>query len=32
MFIAFGTAAAMLLTLSAYGHNPVVFVLAPAWE
>jgi OFA family oxalate/formate antiporter-like MFS transporter len=30
MFIAFGTAAAMLLTLSAYGHNPVVFVLATA--
>ena len=30
MFIAFGTAAAMLLTLSAYGHIPVVFVLATA--
>src|SRR5712672_4231111 len=30
MFIAFGTAAAMLLTLSAYGHNPMVFVLATA--
>lgn len=30
MFIAFGTAAAMLLTLSMYGHNPVVFVLATA--
>src|SRR6201996_7377159 len=30
MFIAFGTAAAMLLTLSLYGHNPVVFVLATA--
>jgi OFA family oxalate/formate antiporter-like MFS transporter len=30
MFIAFGTAALMLLTLSAYGHNPVVFVLATA--
>jgi MFS transporter, OFA family, oxalate/formate antiporter len=30
MFIAFGTAAAMLLTLSNYGHNPVVFVLATA--
>ena len=30
MFIAFGTAAAMLLTLSAYGHNPIVFVLATA--
>jgi OFA family oxalate/formate antiporter-like MFS transporter len=30
MFIAFGTAAAMLLTLSAYGHNPLVFVLATA--
>lgn len=30
MFIAFGTAAVMLLTLSAYGHNPVVFVLATA--
>jgi OFA family oxalate/formate antiporter-like MFS transporter len=30
MFIAFATAAAMLLTLSAYGHNPVVFVLATA--
>jgi OFA family oxalate/formate antiporter-like MFS transporter len=30
MFIAFGTAAVMLLTLSAYGHVPVVFVLATA--
>ncbi len=30
MFIAFGTAAVMLLALSAYGHNPVVFVLATA--
>jgi OFA family oxalate/formate antiporter-like MFS transporter len=30
MCIAFGTAAAMLLTLSAYGSNPVVFVLATA--
>jgi len=30
MCIAFGTAAIMLLTLSAYGHNPVVFVLATA--
>jgi OFA family oxalate/formate antiporter-like MFS transporter len=30
MFIAFGTAALMLLTLSAYGHTPVVFVLATA--
>ena len=30
MFIAFGTAALMLLTLSAYGHMPVVFVLATA--
>ena len=30
MFIAFGTAAAMLLTLSAYGHIPIVFVLATA--
>lgn len=30
MFIAFGTAALMLLTLSAYGHNPVVFVIATA--
>jgi OFA family oxalate/formate antiporter-like MFS transporter len=28
MFIAFGTAALMLLTLSVYGHIPVVFVLA----
>src|SRR5207344_1574863 len=25
MFIAFGTAAAMILTLAAYGHNPLVF-------
>ena len=30
MFIAFGTAAVMLLTLSAYGNNPIVFVLATA--
>jgi MFS transporter, OFA family, oxalate/formate antiporter len=30
MFIAFGTAAAMLLTLSVYGHHPIVFVLATA--
>jgi OFA family oxalate/formate antiporter-like MFS transporter len=30
MFIAFGTAALMLLTLSAYGHVPVVFVLSTA--
>jgi MFS transporter, OFA family, oxalate/formate antiporter len=30
MFIAFGTAALMLLTLSAYGHHPLVFVLATA--
>src|ERR1700693_4604504 len=30
MFIAFGTAAAMLLTLSTYGHHPIVFVLATA--
>jgi OFA family oxalate/formate antiporter-like MFS transporter len=30
MFIAFGTAAAMLLTLSAYGHIPIVFVLSTA--
>ncbi|WP_448042470.1 oxalate/formate MFS antiporter [Bradyrhizobium liaoningense] len=30
MFIAFGTGALMLLTLSAYGHVPVVFVLATA--
>ena len=30
MFIAFGTAALMLLTLSVYGHNPMVFVLATA--
>jgi len=30
MFIAFATGAAMLLTLSMYGHNPVVFVLATA--
>src|SRR6202040_1615012 len=30
MFIAFGTAALMLLTLSAYGHIAVVFVLATA--
>jgi MFS transporter, OFA family, oxalate/formate antiporter len=30
MFIAFGTAALMLLTLSVYGRIPVVFVLATA--
>jgi OFA family oxalate/formate antiporter-like MFS transporter len=30
MFIAFATAAAMLLTLSAYGHIPIVFVLSTA--
>lgn len=30
MFIAFGTAALMLLTLSTWGHNPMVFVLATA--
>src|SRR5262249_10086382 len=30
MFIAFGTAAVMLLTLSAYGHIPIVFVLSTA--
>jgi OFA family oxalate/formate antiporter-like MFS transporter len=30
MFIAFGTAAAMLMTLSVYGHIPIVFVLATA--
>jgi OFA family oxalate/formate antiporter-like MFS transporter len=30
MFIAFGTAALMLLTLSTYGHTPIVFVLATA--
>jgi OFA family oxalate/formate antiporter-like MFS transporter len=30
MFIAFGTAALMLLTLSTYGHVPIVFVLATA--
>ncbi|MES5483757.1 oxalate/formate MFS antiporter [Bradyrhizobium sp. INPA03-11B] len=30
MFIAFATAALMLLTLSVYGHIPVVFVLATA--
>jgi MFS transporter, OFA family, oxalate/formate antiporter len=30
MFIAFGTAAAMLLLLSSYGHVPIVFVLATA--
>ncbi|MBV9558500.1 MAG: oxalate/formate MFS antiporter, partial [Pseudolabrys sp.] len=29
-FIAFGTAALMLLTLSTYGHIPLVFVLASA--
>ena len=30
MFIAFGTAALMVLTLSIYGHVPIVFVLATA--
>jgi OFA family oxalate/formate antiporter-like MFS transporter len=30
MFIAFGTGALMLLTLSTYGHIPIVFVLATA--
>jgi OFA family oxalate/formate antiporter-like MFS transporter len=30
MFIAFGTAALMLLTLSNYGHIPLVFVLSTA--
>jgi MFS transporter, OFA family, oxalate/formate antiporter len=30
MFIAFGTAALMLLALSTYGHIPIVFVLATA--
>jgi OFA family oxalate/formate antiporter-like MFS transporter len=30
MFIAFSTAALMLLTLSMYGHIPIVFVLATA--
>jgi OFA family oxalate/formate antiporter-like MFS transporter len=30
MFIAFGTAALMILTLSVYGHIPIVFVLATA--
>ncbi|MBR0800549.1 oxalate/formate MFS antiporter [Bradyrhizobium jicamae] len=30
MFIAFGTGALMLLTLSTWGHNPLVFVLATA--
>jgi MFS transporter, OFA family, oxalate/formate antiporter len=30
MFIAFGTAALMLLALSVSGHNPIVFVLATA--
>jgi OFA family oxalate/formate antiporter-like MFS transporter len=30
MFIAFGTAALMLMTLSTYGHIPIVFVLATA--
>lgn len=30
MFIAFGTAALMLLTLATYGQNPVVFVLSTA--
>jgi len=30
MFIAFGTGALMVLVLSIYGHNPIVFVLATA--
>jgi OFA family oxalate/formate antiporter-like MFS transporter len=30
MFIAFGTGAIMLMTLSVYGHHPVVFALATA--
>jgi OFA family oxalate/formate antiporter-like MFS transporter len=30
MFIAFGTGALMLLTLSTYGHIPIVFVLSTA--
>jgi MFS transporter, OFA family, oxalate/formate antiporter len=30
MFIAFGTGALMLLTLSVYGHIPIVFVLSTA--
>jgi OFA family oxalate/formate antiporter-like MFS transporter len=30
MFIAFGTGALMVLTLSVYGHIPIVFVLATA--
>jgi OFA family oxalate/formate antiporter-like MFS transporter len=30
MFIAFGTAALMLLTLSVWGHAPIVFILATA--
>jgi MFS transporter, OFA family, oxalate/formate antiporter len=30
MFIAFGTGALMLLALSTWGHNPLVFVLATA--
>ncbi|WGR97217.1 oxalate/formate MFS antiporter [Bradyrhizobium sp. ISRA443] len=30
MFIAFGTGALMLLTLSTWGHHPLVFVLATA--
>jgi OFA family oxalate/formate antiporter-like MFS transporter len=30
MFIAFGTGALMVLTLSTYGHIPIVFVLATA--
>jgi len=30
MFIAFGTAALMLLTLSTYGHVPIIFVLSTA--
>jgi OFA family oxalate/formate antiporter-like MFS transporter len=30
MFIAFGTAALMVLTLSVFGHIPIVFVLATA--
>jgi OFA family oxalate/formate antiporter-like MFS transporter len=30
MFIAFGTGAIMLMTLSIYGHHPIVFALATA--
>jgi OFA family oxalate/formate antiporter-like MFS transporter len=30
MFIAFGTGALMLLTLSVYGHHPIVFAIATA--